>query len=227
MQQHSFPGRFIVLEGIDGAGTTTHSKRLYKALRQRELGVEHTCEPTSGPIGGLIRQVLQRRLLVSDSTGLRPFAWSTMALLFAADRLDHLDSVIVPALRAGKIVISDRYDLSSLIYQSATSPAGEGVLPWIRALNERALRPDLTLVLDVSVETAEKRRTLRGGGEEMFDQREIQERLATLYGEAAQLVPNDHVVHVSGEESIEEVSRVLVRTVDARLDLGSVTARIT
>ena len=51
MQEHSFPGRFIVLEGIDGAGTTTHSKRLYKALRQRELSVEHTCEPTSGGCG--------------------------------------------------------------------------------------------------------------------------------------------------------------------------------
>ena len=166
MKPHPYPGRFIVLEGIDGAGTTTHSKRLYKALRQRGTEVVHSFEPTNGPIGGLIRQVLQNRLGVSDHTGLRPFSWSTMALLFAADRLDHLDSVVVPALADGRIVVSDRYDLSSLLYQSVTAPAGDGVISWIRTLNERALRPDLTLVLDVSVDTAEKRRLQRSGRDE-------------------------------------------------------------
>lgn len=214
MKTHSHPGRFIVLEGIDGAGTTTHAKRLYKSLRHRELDVEKTFEPTGGPIGGLIRQVLQHRLLVSDNTGLRPFAWSTMALLFAGDRLDHLDSVVVPALREGKIVVSDRYVLSSLIYQSVTSPGGESVLPWIRTLNERALRPDLTLVLDVSVETAEKRRKQRSGADEMFDNRQIQERLAELYLRAEELVPGDRIVHVPAEGGIESVSERLIQAVD-------------
>jgi len=153
-----FPGLFIVIEGIDGSGSTTHSKLLAKALRQRGIRVAETCEPSGGPIGGMIRQVLQRRLFVADAAGPRAFAWSTMALLFAADRMDHLDSTVVPALRDGAVVISDRYDLSSLAYQSATAPTGEKVVSWIRELNARAIRPDLTIVIDVPPEVAEERR---------------------------------------------------------------------
>ena len=122
-----------------------------------------TCEPSTGPIGSLIRQVLQRRLFVPDATGPRNFDWSTMALLFAADRMDHLDSTVVPALRAGSVVISDRYDLSSLAYQSVTAHNGSDPIPWIRQLNAQALRPDLTIVIDVPAEVAEERRRTRGG----------------------------------------------------------------
>ena len=210
-------GAFIVVEGIDGCGSTTHSKRLAKAIRRLDIDVRHTWEPTNGPVGMLIRQVLQNRLGVADSDGLRPFAWSTMALLFAADRLDHLDSMVVPALRDGAIVISDRYDLSSLAYQSATSPGGEQVLPWIRELNSRALRPDLTLVLDVPAEVAEARRGRRGGVEELFERREIQKRLAVLYEHAEDLVPGDHVVHVSGEGEVEEVGERVMAAVREHL----------
>lgn len=208
-------GRFIVVEGIDGAGTTTHSKRLSKELRRRGHDVRLTCEPTAGPIGGLIRQVLQRRLFVPDATGPRAFAWSTMALLFAADRLDHLDSMIIPALREGAIVISDRYDLSSLAYQSVTAPGGPEVVPWIRELNKRALRPDLTVVIDVPAEIAAERRGNRGGSEELFENMEIQRRLATVYAEAEELIPEDRVVHISGVGSVEEVGERLVAAVDA------------
>jgi dTMP kinase len=206
-----YPGRFIVLEGIDGCGSTTHSKRLAKALRMAGIDVRLTCEPTTGPIGALIRQVLQKRLFVPDATGPRDFAWSTMALLFAADRLDHLDCTVLPALREGATVISDRYDLSSLAYQSVTAPAGELVVPWIREINLCALRPDLTIVLDFAPETAEERRHARGGFAEIFEVREIQQKLAAIYGRAEDLVPGDRVVHVSAEGDIETVGqRVLV-----------------
>src|ERR1041384_7088641 len=194
--ERRFPGAFIVLEGIDGSGSTTHTKLLGKALRQRGLKVVETCEPSSGPIGGLIRQVLQRRLFVPDASGPREFAWSTMALLFAADRMDHLDSTVVPALREGAVVLSDRYDLSSLAYQSVTAPGGERVVPWIRELNAAALRPDLTIVIDVPVEVAEERRRARGGVEEMFESRDLQTKLCAVYGEAERLVPSDRVQHV-------------------------------
>jgi dTMP kinase len=203
-------GVFIVVEGIDGCGSTTHSKRLAKTLRARGRDVRLTCEPTTGPIGALIRQVLQRRLFVPDSDGPRAFAWSTMALLFAADRLDHLDSTIVPALRSGAVVVSDRYDLSSLAYQSVTAPPGERVVPWIREVNVCALRPDLTIVIDVPAEVAEERRGQRGGAEEMFEARDLQVRLASVYRRAEELVPGDRLVHVSGEGNVEDVgSRIL------------------
>jgi dTMP kinase len=208
-------GRFIVVEGIDGAGSTTHSKRLSKVLRRRGDDVRLTCEPTAGPIGGLIRQVLQRRLFVPDATGPRAFAWSTMALLFAADRLDHLDSMIVPALRESATVISDRYDLSSLAYQSVTAPGGQDVVPWIRELNKRALRPDLTIVIDGPAEVAAERRGSRGGSEELFENMEIQRRLAGVYARAEELIPGDRVVHVSGIGEVDEVGQRLLAAVDA------------
>lgn len=211
--ERRFPGLFVVVEGIDGSGSTTHTKLLGKTLRERGLKVLETCEPSSGPIGSLIRQVLQGRLFVPDATGPRGFAWSTMALLFAADRMDHLDSTIVPALRDGAIVLSDRYDLSSLAYQSVTAPGGERVVPWIRELNAAALRPDLTVVIDVPVEVAEERRRLRGGAEEMFESRDLQARLVAVYREAEELVPSDRVVHVAGEGAVSDVAAEILQAV--------------
>ncbi|HEY4102514.1 MAG TPA: dTMP kinase [Polyangiaceae bacterium] len=208
-----FPGLFVVLEGIDGCGSTTHSKLLAKAIKSRGPEVVLTCEPSTGPIGSLIRQVLSRRLFVPDATGPRNFAWSTMALLFAADRMDHLDSTIAPALRSGQVVVSDRYDLSSLAYQSVTAHIGPESIPWIRELNSQALRPDITIVIDVPAEVAEERRRARGGVEELFDAREIQARLATVYSRAQELVPNDHVLHVPGVGEVQEVASRIFETV--------------
>jgi dTMP kinase len=211
-----FPGLFVVLEGIDGCGSTTHAKLLAKAIKSRGPEVVLTCEPSTGPIGGLIRQVLQRRLFVPDATGPRNFDWSTMALLFAADRMDHLDSTVAPALRAGQVVVSDRYDLSSLAYQSVTAHSGSESIPWIRELNAQALRPDVTIVIDVPAEVAEERRRSRGGVEELFEAREIQAKLATVYARAEELVPNDRVLHVNGTGEVQEVaSRVFEALISA------------
>jgi len=129
-------GVFIVLEGVDGAGSTTHSRLLAEWLRRRGHGVTLTKEPQSeGKIGRLIREYLQvtRSSPVVD------------ALLFAADRVEHLEKVIKPDLARGKTVISDRYLESSIAYQGA-----EGVdVEWIQILNREALSPDLTIVLKI------------------------------------------------------------------------------
>jgi len=206
-------GRFIVVEGVDGSGSTTHTKQLAKALRKRGHKVHTTCEPTTGPIGALIRQVLQKRITMPGESGPRSLAWSTMALLFAADRLDHLDSEIVPALRTGEWVISDRYDLSSLAYQSLTAPSAAEVVPWIRQLNAHALRPDLTIVLDVPSELAAERRGSRGSKEELFERHELQRRLVEVYLRAEELVPGDPLSHVSGIGEIEDVARRVLEAV--------------
>jgi dTMP kinase len=189
-------GRFIVLEGIDGSGTTTQSKRLAEELERRGAPALWTCEPTAGPVGKLIRQALQRRLTAEDGATPRSLSWSALALLFAADRIDHVDAVVEPALAQGRTVIRDRYVLSSLAYQSVTSPEGEAAVPWIRALNARAIRPDLTIVLDVPEDVAAERRALRGGPPELFEIRDVQRRLAEAYARAEELVPEDRVVHV-------------------------------
>jgi dTMP kinase len=107
-----------------------------------------------------------------------------------------VESVILPALRSGRTVVSDRYTLSSLTYQALTSPEGEASVPWIRELNARAPRPDLTLVLDVSEDVAAERRARRKGPAEIFEVSELQRKLASAYARAEWFVPEDRVVHV-------------------------------
>ena len=154
-------GRFVVLEGIDGAGTTTQVAKLVERLRREGAPpVRATREPSDGPIGALVRQVLSGRIV---SPGGRAPGWATMALLFAADRMDHVESEIEPFLADGGIVVSDRYDASSLAYQSVSSGSGgERAVDWIRQLNTHALRPDLTIVVDLPPDVAAERRASRG-----------------------------------------------------------------
>jgi dTMP kinase len=210
-------GRFIVLEGVDGCGSTTQTRRLVEALRARGRAAEPTFEPSNGPVGSFLRSVLERRLMVPGHAEPWSGRWSTLALLFSADRLDHLDSMVLPALRGGTTVVSDRYDLSSLAYQSVTASGdGERVLPWIRELNRHARRPDLTLVLDVPFEEAAARRRRRGGKEELFDAQGIQRKLVLAYERAEGLVVGDRLIHVSGLGAMEDVtSRLLAAVLSA------------
>src|SRR5690606_25096345 len=112
----------------------------------------------------------------------------------------------LPALRQGRLIVCDRYDLSSLAYQSATAPPGESALDWLRQLNARVPRPDLTIVLDVSAETAVLRRSRRAGAAHLFEVSELQRRLVDIYRRAEELVPGDRVVHVSAEGERDAVA---------------------
>src|SRR5690606_9362048 len=142
--------------------------------------------------------------------------------LFAADRADHNEVVIAPALAAGEWVISDRYDLSSLAYQSVTATHAAEVLPWIRGLNRRARRPDLTVVLDVDPAEASERRRRRGGPREIFEVDAVQVLLAELYARAEELVPGDRLVHVQSGGSVEAVAAAVLAAVDGALDAHAV-----
>jgi len=192
-----------VLEGIDGAGTTTHVARLASRLREARVPVRATREPSDGPVGTMIRQMLTGRIVVP---GGRAPGWASMALLFAADRMDHVESEIEPVLADGGVVLSDRYDASSLGYQSISSghevPAA---IEWIRSLNRYARRPDLTIVLDVSPEVAAERRAVRGEAAQLYDQNEVQRALAVFYRHLATHMPNDRIVLVDGDGGIDEV----------------------
>ncbi|MBX3264926.1 MAG: dTMP kinase [Labilithrix sp.] len=209
-------GRFIVLEGIDGAGTTTQTARLVERLRAEtpKTPVKVTREPSDGPIGSLVRQVLTGRIVVP---GGRAPGWTTMALLFAADRMDHVESEIEPFLAQGGVVVSDRYDASSLAYQSVSSGrGGEAAVEWIRQLNKHALRPDLTIVLDVPSELAATRREVRGESAQLYEQNEVQRALAAFYRELARHMPNDRVTIVDGTGSVDDVHRRVYDAVSAR-----------
>ncbi|MGA3121240.1 MAG: dTMP kinase [Polyangiaceae bacterium] len=196
-------GRLVVLEGIDGAGTTTHVARLADRLRTRGVAVRATREPSDGPVGTLVRQVLTGRLVVP---GGRAPGWATMALLFAADRMDHVESEIEPFILEGGVIVSDRYDASSLAYQSVSSGAGAvEAVEWIRLLNRHVRRPDLTIVLDVSPEIAAERRASRGDAAQLYDQSEVQRALALFYRNLPLHMPNDRVVVIDATGSLDEV----------------------
>jgi dTMP kinase len=202
-------GLFVVLEGIDGSGTTTQLLALERELGERGIPVVATREPTSGPVGGLLRGALEKRL--RDASGSEvSLDWTTLALLFAADRRDHLVREIEPALERGALVISDRYYLSSLLYQSATSPEGAGALPWLVALNSKARKPDLTLVLTIDAEVAEARRKTRGGAEELFEASPLQRKLADGYARAQEYLTDEVVILLRAEQSVAEITRQLL-----------------
>jgi dTMP kinase len=196
-------GKLVVLEGIDGAGTTTQASRLVERLRREGRAARGTREPSDGPVGTLVRQVLTGRIIVP---GGRAPGWATMALLFAADRMDHVESEIDPFIAQGGIAVSDRYDASSLAYQSVSSGAeAKEAVEWIRGLNRYVRRPDLTIVLDLSPELAAERRLQRGEAAQLYDQSEVQRALAAFYRDLGKHLPQDHIAIVDGSGDVEQV----------------------
>lgn len=200
--------KFIVLEGIDGSGTTTQLSRVAERLRARGHVVHETREPSSGRIGKLIRE-----LLVVNPGEKRTVDSNCLALLFAADRLEHLNREIKPALARGEIVLCDRYVLSALVYQSLDCDS-----EWVAEINREAQWPSLTFVLDLPVEiTVERlisRRRLTGNAEEIFDAIETQRRLAEGY--RAEIGPCPKLTH--------EDSGLI--EIDASKDIDTVTDSI-
>jgi dTMP kinase len=200
-------GLFIVLEGVDGAGTTTQARLLAEALRARRLPVHLTAEPSSGPIGALLRQALKGRVVAGGAVGAaEPLSWGTMALLFAADRLDHLEAEVLPNLAEGTSVICDRYYHSTVGYQSLGG-GGSAAIAWLRELNARARVPDLTLVLDAAPEVAAQRRRSRGGPLEIYEGEALQVQLGEYYRSLEQYFPGERIVHVESQGTIEDVAR--------------------
>lgn len=199
-------GQFIVIEGIDGSGTTTHCAILSERFTEKGLPTHVTREPSDGPVGVLIRQILTGRVVVPGYHGSHAPSWATMAALFAADRLDHLEAEIVPNLLDGVSIVCDRYDYSSVAYQTVSSGGGPDAALWVRELNRRARRPDLTLVLDVDPEVAAGRRGARSGSPELYENDRMQAELAAFYSTIDELFPDDRIRHIDANRDIEGVA---------------------
>lgn len=202
-------GQFIVLEGIDGSGTTTQCAMLAERLTDKGLPVHITREPSDGPVGVLIRQILTGRVVVPGHHGAHPPSWATMAALFAADRLDHLEAEVIPNLMDGVSIISDRYDYSSVAYQTVSSGGGPDAATWVRELNRKARRPDLTLILDVDPEAAASRRGSRSGSPELYETDAMQTELAAFYSTIDELFPDDAIRHIDANRDIEHVANAI------------------
>ena len=157
-------GIFICIEGLDGSGKTTHAHRLVRNLQQKGFDAVYTTEPSRGELGTFIRGTILE--------GKNRVPRVVEALLFAVDRVEHFDKDVKPALKEGKIVISDRCVYSSLAYQGA---AGLD-LEWIEEINRFALPPDLALYIDVPPEVVVKRiRRKKSVMERLETQRRVQE----------------------------------------------------
>ncbi|MEM7723191.1 MAG: dTMP kinase [Pseudomonadota bacterium] len=159
--RHATRGLFISLEGIDGSGKSTQSRRLADWLKTQGRNPILTREPGGAPGAEEIR-----RLLVEGD----PDRWSpeTEILLFYAARRDHLERTILPALDAGRDVITDRFADSTRVYQGATRGDLRGLVDAIHA-QVIGLEPDLTLILDMDPEIALTRGLARGSGEDRFE----------------------------------------------------------
>jgi dTMP kinase len=183
-------GAFIVIEGLDGSGKTTQARLLVQKLRSSHNAV-YTTEPSRGKIGSFIRECClfeEKRL---DS--------ATEALLFAADRIEHIQNEVVPALNKGLLVISDRYLYSSLAYQGSTGLS----LEWIEAINKHALKPDLAVFIDVAPETVMAR---LNRNKSVMETLETQRKVREVY---LKFVANDSLIRIDGDKLVAELSEAL------------------
>jgi len=182
---------FICIEGIDGSGKTTQAHRLVKTLTKKGYDAIYTTEPSRGTYGKIIREhILQGNNRVPTVVE---------AVLFAADRIEHVENEIKPFLKAGKIVICDRYVYSSIAYQGAS----DNNLEWIREINKHAIKPDLAIYIDVPPEIVVNRIKRR---KTVMETLQIQSKVRKLYLE---LVKKKQLKMVDGNAPIKEVAEVI------------------
>jgi len=189
-------GIFIVIEGLDGSGKTTQSKRLVEKLLQ-SYRVHLTAEPSSGKIGTFIREsyLYEQTRLPTEAE----------ALLFAADRIEHMQTELKPALDEGKIVVCDRYIYSSLAYQGSAGLS----LEWIKYINGRALQPDFGIFLDVSPHRVLERLQRK---KSVMETLETQQKVREIY---LKFVDNGDLIRIDGDRAKEIVAHELyAKTMD-------------
>ena len=187
-------GAFIVIEGLDGSGKTTQAKLLTAKL-SRSHNVVYTAEPSRGKIGTFIRN--------SCLYGEKRLSVSTEALLFAADRIEHVENEIKPAIAEGKIVVCDRYVYSSLAYQGSADLNVE----WIAEINKYALKPDFAVFIDVAPEKVLQRINRR---KSVMENLETQRKVREIYLKS---VAKGDLTRIDGDKPLEKVGEDLTAIV--------------
>lgn len=198
-------GKFFVFEGIDGAGLTTQASLLKDWFEKQGYMVFLTKEPTEGPIGAQIRMALSKRLNMGTYA---------LALSFAADRMDHLETEVMPKIKDGIIVISDRYYLSSYAYQSLDIE-----LEWIMQIHSKCRKPDTTFLLDVSATICKKRMERMRWHVELYEELEKLETIRRNFLSIARELKKsgEKIKIVDGNRPIAAVHKEIVRKVKETL----------
>ena len=183
-------GVFICIEGLDGSGKTTQAQLLTERLYKNYNAV-YTAEPSRGKIGTFIREccLYEEKRLPTEAE----------ALLFAADRIEHVQNEIAPALAEGKIVICDRYIYSSLAYQGSAGLS----LAWIKTINARALQPDFSIFIDVSPERVLERLQRK---KSVMETLEIQRKVREVY---LKFVDEGELIRIDGDKPKDAVADAL------------------
>lgn len=195
---------FIVLEGIDGAGTSTQIKKLVE--RNPELFYA-TAEPTTGETGKFLRKILGGDISVNEKTA---------AYLFAADRCEHIHGKdgVIDQLNKGKIVVSDRYFFSSLAYQSVTCG---NELP--RLLNSQFPLPEYLFYFQIDPEISLKRVDSRNEKKEIYEKIDMQKKTAALYDAVVSEYENNtegmKVIRIDATRTIEEIASQIAKILNA------------
>ena len=193
---------FIVLEGIDGAGTSTQIKKLVQSNPDKYIA---TAEPTSGPIGKFLRQMLAGDFKVDERTN---------AYLFAADRCEHIfgQGGVKELCESGKTVVSDRYFFSSLAYQSVSCG-----LELPQLLNSPFPLPEYLFFFEINPEISLARVNKRTGTKEIYENIEAQKKIATLYEKVISMYENDpslreemKIIRIDASKSIGEVEEIIL-----------------
>ncbi len=190
--------KFIVFEGIDGSGKSTISNMLFEKINSRTGNIYKTFEPTDSPIGSVIKNILNKRILSDDKT---------IGALFLADRLDHIQNPITGMLNylnKGMHVISDRYYYSSYAYHVPMLS-----MDWVIAANKVCadlLRPDIVFYFDISADESMKRLSSSRIFLDLFETKEKMEQVIINYKEAIKREgKKDHVVIIDGQRNVNEI----------------------
>jgi dTMP kinase len=206
--------KFITLEGGEGTGKSTQAAMLALRLESLGIGVQLTREPGGSPGAEIIRHVLL-------SGAAKPFGPEVEAMLFAAARDDHVQCTILPALTAGKWVICDRFADSTRVYQGVLGHVDERLIKGLERVSIGDLAPDLTVILDMPVETAlERVRQRRGGATpDRFEAENVEfhRKLRDAYLAIAAEEPGRCVVIDAGGAK-ETVAREIWDVVKSRLE---------
>lgn len=207
-------GRFIAIEGVDGAGKGVQSRRLRDELEGSGVNVVLTREPGGSPGAEEIRN-----LLVQGSAD-RWDAMTELLLIYAARR-DHLAKTIKPALQQGRWVISDRFADSSRAFQGIAGGLGLDTVEAVHAQVVGNFAPDITIVLDLDPEQSLARAVARGGNEDRFEKKglEYQQQVRNAFRQLAQRSPRTHVLIDAGR-TVDEVAHDVLRAVTERLGLA-------